>query len=311
MLSDICYDVLVIREGSVMSETLISAETVAQAAESLVGRGEKPSVRKVRDELGGGSPNTILPLLNSWKDSLRGRPVDPPKEEPRSEASDLVSAEMDSAAERMKQGFLAMLAGFVDAERQKAQSAQQAIQAAADQKVALAREAADQQIADIQTQAVAELADARGEAMELAEALAAATAEAEGLTHRLDALQREVDRLTAELTAERHAHQAARATAERQTGEIDALRQAVAEAQARAQAAEKAQDIAERRASTAATALEKAEKSREAAEARAESRAQAAEARAIRAEERADAGFAAALKELAATVTTEREGKKS
>ncbi|ACI53300.1 mucin-associated surface protein (plasmid) [Gluconacetobacter diazotrophicus PA1 5] len=293
-----------------MNETLISAETVMQAAEALVGRGEKPSVRKVRDELGGGSPNAILPLLNAWKDSQRGRPVEAPKEEPRSEAGDLVSAEMDNAAERMKQGFLAMLTGFVDAERQKGQSVQQAIQAAADQKVALAREAADQQIADIQAQAGAELADARGEAMELAEALAGATAEAEGLTRRLEALQREVDRLTVELTAERQAHQAARAMAERQTGEIDALRQAVSEAQARAQAAEKAQDIAERRASTAATALENAEKSRDAAEARAESRVQAAEARAIRAEERADASVAA-IKELAASVTIEREGKKS
>lgn len=293
-----------------MSEALISAETVMQAAEALAGRGEKPSLRKVRDELGGGSPNAILPLLNAWKDSQRGRPVELPKEEPRSEAGDLVSAEMDNAAERMKQGFLGMLTAFVDAERQKGQSAQQAIQAAADQKVALAREAADQQIADIQAQAAAELADARGEALELAEALAGATAEAEGLTRGLETLQREVDRLTIELTAERHAHQAARATAERQTGEIDALRQAVSEAQARAQAAEKAQDIAERRASTAAAALEKADKSRDAAEARAESRVQAAEARALRAEERADASVAA-IKELAASVTTEREGKKS
>lgn len=51
---------------------LVNFENVAAAAESLVQVGGKASVRAVIAELGGGSPNAVLPLLNEWK---AGRPV--------------------------------------------------------------------------------------------------------------------------------------------------------------------------------------------------------------------------------------------
>lgn len=51
---------------------LVSFESVAAAAESLVKDGGKPSVRAVIAALGGGSPNAVLPLLNEWKS---GRPL--------------------------------------------------------------------------------------------------------------------------------------------------------------------------------------------------------------------------------------------
>lgn len=51
---------------------LVSFESVAAAAESLVQGGSKPSVRAVIAALGGGSPNAVLPLLNEWK---VGRPL--------------------------------------------------------------------------------------------------------------------------------------------------------------------------------------------------------------------------------------------
>ena len=50
---------------------LVSFESVAEAAESLVKDGGKASVRAVIAVLGGGSPNAVLPLLNEWK---AGRP---------------------------------------------------------------------------------------------------------------------------------------------------------------------------------------------------------------------------------------------
>jgi colicin import membrane protein len=50
---------------------LVSFESVAAAAESLVKDGGKASVRAVIAVLGGGSPNAVLPLLNEWKS---GRP---------------------------------------------------------------------------------------------------------------------------------------------------------------------------------------------------------------------------------------------
>lgn len=51
---------------------LVTFESVAAAAEALVANGSKASVRAVKDALGGGSPNAILPLLNEWK---AGRPL--------------------------------------------------------------------------------------------------------------------------------------------------------------------------------------------------------------------------------------------
>jgi len=50
---------------------LVSFESVAAAAESLIKDGGKASVRAVIAVLGGGSPNAVLPLLNEWK---AGRP---------------------------------------------------------------------------------------------------------------------------------------------------------------------------------------------------------------------------------------------
>lgn len=46
---------------------LVSFEKVAAAAEAISRDGGKPSVRSVIAHLGGGSPNSVLPLLNEWK----------------------------------------------------------------------------------------------------------------------------------------------------------------------------------------------------------------------------------------------------
>ena len=51
---------------------IVSYETVAAAAESLAKQDKRQSVRSVIAELGGGSPNAVLPLLNQWK---AGRPT--------------------------------------------------------------------------------------------------------------------------------------------------------------------------------------------------------------------------------------------
>ncbi len=61
----------------------ITSEAISSAAEALISRGEKPSVRKIREELGGGSPNAILPLLNAWRDSRQNAvvTVSAPREE--------------------------------------------------------------------------------------------------------------------------------------------------------------------------------------------------------------------------------------
>lgn len=52
--------------------SLVSFESVAEAAKAITDEGGKPSVRAVIARLGGGSPNAVLPLLNEWKN---GRPL--------------------------------------------------------------------------------------------------------------------------------------------------------------------------------------------------------------------------------------------
>ncbi len=51
---------------------IVTYENVVEAAESLVAEGQKASVRKVIERLGGGSPNTVLKMLGDYK---AGRPV--------------------------------------------------------------------------------------------------------------------------------------------------------------------------------------------------------------------------------------------
>ena len=68
--------------ASLRKPTLASFESVAAAAESLMNSGQRPSVRAVIQALGGGSPNTILPHLQTWKSSrhvgkTNGASIDP------------------------------------------------------------------------------------------------------------------------------------------------------------------------------------------------------------------------------------------
>ncbi|MGP9743695.1 DNA-binding protein, partial [Halomonas sp. AOP4-A1-5] len=50
-----------------MARPGISFEHVAHAADTLVGRGERPTIAAVRDEIGTGSPNTIHRHLQQWR----------------------------------------------------------------------------------------------------------------------------------------------------------------------------------------------------------------------------------------------------
>ena len=51
----------------------INYQAIAAAAESLEKLGVEPSVRAVRDKLGGGSNTTVTPLLRQWKEARAAR----------------------------------------------------------------------------------------------------------------------------------------------------------------------------------------------------------------------------------------------
>jgi hypothetical protein len=54
-------------------EGVISALDVQRAADALLRQGTKPSVASLRQQLGGGSPNTITPLLAKYWETLGAR----------------------------------------------------------------------------------------------------------------------------------------------------------------------------------------------------------------------------------------------
>lgn len=51
----------------------VTQDQVTHAADALLARGERPTIEKVRAELGTGSPNTLLRLLEVWWAELAGR----------------------------------------------------------------------------------------------------------------------------------------------------------------------------------------------------------------------------------------------
>src|SRR5450631_3277891 len=51
----------------------VTASDVERAADGLLRAGERPTIEKVRESLGTGSPNTINPLLDTWWKKLSAR----------------------------------------------------------------------------------------------------------------------------------------------------------------------------------------------------------------------------------------------
>jgi septal ring factor EnvC (AmiA/AmiB activator) len=51
----------------------VSAGDVERAADALLRAGERPTIERVREKLGSGSPNTINPLLDAWWKRLSAR----------------------------------------------------------------------------------------------------------------------------------------------------------------------------------------------------------------------------------------------
>lgn len=56
-----------------MTMTEITYSTFAAAADSIEQEGHEPSVRSVRDRLGGGSHTTLMPMLRTWKEARAAR----------------------------------------------------------------------------------------------------------------------------------------------------------------------------------------------------------------------------------------------
>jgi Plasmid replication region DNA-binding N-term len=56
----------------------VATQTEVDAAcEAIAARGERPTVERVRVELGGGSPNALTPLVRAWKEARQQPRAEP------------------------------------------------------------------------------------------------------------------------------------------------------------------------------------------------------------------------------------------
>lgn len=214
-----------------MARTGISYEQVAHAADTLMGRGEKPTIQAIRAEIGTGSPNTIHKHLTAWK---------------------AAQAPAERQAARLPDDLARVLADEI--ERQASAARADAEASALDA----------QQTADHLATTGEKL---ESEAEELRESAETLEAERDTVTGERDAALAETERLRGELERERQSAETTRQKLAEATNRIqtleeqrDEMRDALAQAVSDGKASEAARVAAEREQAVALANLKSAEK---------------------------------------------------
>ncbi|MES5815052.1 DNA-binding protein [Pseudoxanthomonas sp. Soil82] len=228
---------------------------VHQAADALVGSGERPTVERIRAHLGTGSPNTVTRWLDTWwrglGSRLQGRAAQlaiPDAPEAVTTLAGQLWAQALTAAQQYEAAGLERDRAVLSQERARLEAEQDA---AKNELVALRNEASK-----ARAQRDLTLAQA-GELQQLIDQLRAQVAD---LTSQRDGVQERVDRLEAERTAlsarldkykaagerEREAFELHRRTFEdRAYREVDLARQAAKDARTEMAARLKTRDVRE------------------------------------------------------------------
>jgi len=214
------------------------------ACEAIAARGERPTVERVRVELGGGSPNLLTPMVRAWKEAQRQSgsveaaqavaPVDPgtlPAAIQR--AIEGVSA----AVANLAPAFSGAVTEIAETERRRSRLEVEAALAGAKAQIEEARLSAEDERSTTDSVRV-EVADKDAEISRLNEAL-----EAHGRAHGL--LEQETAKLRAGLDMERAARKEAKMEIERLAGEVSAFGMAVQTAQADAAGSKAASEAAQ------------------------------------------------------------------
>jgi colicin import membrane protein len=225
-----------------MARTGITYEQVAAVADALIGAGQQPTIKGVRERLGTGSPNTVHAHLVAWREARPVAVVEAPTLPASLTAA--IGAEISQAAARARaeiegelvrvQGEAAELAraGEVLEDQVSDLSEKLAdVGAERDQAVTLAGERAAE-ITRLVEQVEREQHGAEAARVELA----TARLRLEGLAERQAAQAAEIARLTAALDEQR----TARAAAEQSGAVLAARLEAATERAARAETAEQA-----------------------------------------------------------------------
>lgn len=202
----------------------ITEEEVHQAADAIVGRGERPTIERIRAELGRGSPNTVNRHLDGWWATLPKRLTpqtgDLPSEivelarkiwqQVLPKAAEQAESRLKSVAEQIESRRQEIERTETDFQRQRAEFAESRV--ALDRRIGeleallAARDAAQQEAARASKLTSVALktaeADAAAAKAALAKAQAAHSAEASKLAERLAGTEKRLmERLVQEKTA--------------------------------------------------------------------------------------------------------------
>ena len=203
----------------------ITQEQVSAAADALVTAGERPTVEKIRAQLGTGSPNTVTRMLDTWRGALATR---------LSQVLALpdVPADVGQAFTEVWRLAIAQAGSLAQAALAHEQNALLAAQTSLTQerklwKIAIAEAQTQAQNAD-QAREVAEtrLADIQRLIEQQAGQLAELLQQRDGLQQRVEQLGEALDTHKSVVTAEREAQAAhVRAVEDRAHAEIDRARE--------------------------------------------------------------------------------------
>lgn len=215
-----------------MARDSVAREQVFAAAESLVARGEKPTSRAVREELGTGSMSTVLGHLRAWQ-ARRDEPPAPRAELPPAMLnmlSEFVGREIAKARAEIEEALGEARTSIGDLLRE-AQARDEALDEAGAEIAALRdeRERLEGRIV-AREEDVARLTTERDKALREAEEARTETAKACLRLEGVPRLEAELDRLRETLSRE----SAAREAAERKAAVEEARRTAMEDALARA-----------------------------------------------------------------------------
>ena len=198
-------------------------DEVDAACVAITGRGERPTVEKVRAELGGGSFSSLTPQVRAWKEALRAAPTNGAvQEEARTADLAVLPPQVQTVVETalatlttvattlggLAPAFAAATAGAAEVERRRTRLEIEGIEAGAKARVAEAMAAAEDERANtdfIRTEVSERESDIAALDAARLDAVAAAAAVQKRLETEKAALGGELDNERALLRAERAA----------------------------------------------------------------------------------------------------------
>ncbi|NCB21198.1 MAG: DNA-binding protein, partial [Clostridia bacterium] len=259
-----------------MARSGISYEQVAAVADAMIGEGTVPTIRAVREQLGGtGSPNTIHRHLTVWREAHPVPPAAAPEPSPALSRAFADEIERHAAAER---SLLTGLLAQAKVEADELAAAGEALEVKRDElaaQVATLTHELDMktgviaqqttELAAAQAQITLEQAAAESARLEAATGRYELKQQALRVTEQLAEIQRLRDALTAAETGRIAAEQAAAVLTARLEASADALKRAEGrEAEAARQAAAAAQALEAARTAAAQEVREAQQEVREA-----------------------------------------------